>query len=134
MSEDKTEKRANTAMRFAFRVFINVGVVIFLTNYFGSFFVLGGGYQGIAVVGLTFTVLNMLIVPILNVLSLPIKFIAWMIAFILVNAAAIWLTVWFVASIGIMGVSLAIEGGIIGWIIVSVILGMGNWVVKAVVK
>lgn len=134
MSEDKTEKRANTTMRFAFRVFINVGVVIFLNSYFSSFFALSGGYQGIAIVALTFTVLNMLVVPILNVLSLPIKFIAWMIAFILVNAAAIWLTVWFVTSIGIMGVSLAIEGGIVGWIIVSVILGMGNWVVKAVVK
>lgn len=134
MSEDKTEKRANTAMKFAFRVFINVGVVIFLNSYFGSFFVLDGGYQGIAIVGLTFTVLNMLVVPILNVLSLPIKFIAWMIAFILVNAAAIWLTIWFVTSIGIMGVGLAIEGGIVGWVIVSVILGMGNWIVKAVVK
>lgn len=134
MPEDKTEKRANVAMKFAFRVFINVGIVILLKSYFSSFFVLGGGYQGIAIVGLTFTVLNMIVVPILNVLSLPIKFIAWIIAFALVNAVAIWLTVWFVESVEIMGVSLAIEGGIVGWIIVSVVLGMGNWVVKAVVK
>lgn len=134
MTEDKTEKRANAGMKLAFRVFINVAIVFFLRSYFGTFFVLQGGYQAIAIVALTFTVLNMLIVPVLHVLSLPIKMIAWIIAFILVNAAAVWLAVWFIAALSIPGVSLSIGGGIIGWILVSVIFGVGNWIVKAVVK
>jgi len=134
MPEDKTERRANAGMKLAFRVFINVAIVLFLRSYFGTFFVLQGGYQSIAIVALTFTFLNMLIVPVLHVLSLPIKMFAWIIAFILVNAAAVWLAVWFVTALSIPGVSLAIGGGIIGWIFVSVIFGVGNWMVKAVVK
>jgi len=134
MGEDKVERRANSGMKIAFRVLINVAVVFFLQNYFDSFFDLRGGYQGIAIVSLTFTVLNMLIVPVLHVLSLPIKMIAWIVAFIIVNAAAVWLTVWFITALNIPGVSLSIEGGVVGWIFVSVIFGMGNWVVKAIVK
>lgn len=134
MAEDKTERRANAGMKLAFRVFINIAIVLFLRSYFGTFFILQGGYQAIAIVALTFTVLNMLIVPVLHVLSLPIKMFAWIIAFILVNAAAVWLAVWFVTALSISGVSLSIGGGIIGWIFVSVIFGVGNWIVKAVVK
>jgi uncharacterized membrane protein YvlD (DUF360 family) len=134
MLQDKTEKRANTILKIAFRVFINVGIVWWLDRSFGDFFALDGGYQGIALVGLTFTALNMIVVPILNVISLPIKFFAWIIAFILVNAGAVWLTLWFIATLNVPGVSLAIEGGIIGWILVSVLFGVGNWLVRAVVK
>src|SRR3989344_3045778 len=134
MAEDKTEKRANAGMKLAFRVFINVAIVLFLQNYFGTFFMLAGGYQSIAITALTFTFLNMLIVPVLHVLSLPIKMIAWIIAFILVNAAAVWLAVWFITALSISGVSLSIGGGILGWIFVSAIFGVGNWMVKAVVK
>jgi len=134
MPEDKTEKRANAGMKLAFRVFINVGVVLFLHHYFDTFFVLEGGYQAIAIVALTFTVLNMIVIPILNVLSLPIKLIAWLVAFILVNAAAVYITIWFITAIAIPGVSLAIEGSFIGWILVSAVLGAGNWLVRAIVK
>ena len=134
MAEDQTEKRANSGMKLAFRVFINLAIVLFLTSYFETFFVLQGGYQAIAIAGLTFTVLNMLIVPVLHVLSFPIKLFAWLIAFVLVNAVAVWLTVWFITALAIPGVSLAIQGGVVGWILVSLVFGAGNWVVKAVVK
>lgn len=134
MAEEQSEKRATSGMKLAFRVFINVAIVLFLHASFGTFFVLQGGYQAIAIVALTFTVLNMLVVPVLHVLSLPIKMLAWIVAFILVNAAAVWLTVWFVTALSIPGISLAIGGGIVGWILVSVILGIGNWIVKAVVR
>ncbi|HLD07770.1 MAG TPA: phage holin family protein, partial [Candidatus Peribacterales bacterium] len=101
MAEDQTEKRANSGMKLAFRVFINLAIVLFLTSYFETFFVLQGGYQAIAIAGLTFTVLNMLIVPVLHVLSFPIKLFAWLIAFVLVNAVAVWLTVWFITALAI---------------------------------
>jgi putative membrane protein len=134
MAEDKTEKRASSAMKFSFRVFINLAVIYFLHTYFNSFFILTGGLQTIAIVGLTLTFLNWLVVPILRVLSLPIKFMAWAIAFLVVNAAAVWLTVSFVASLNIPGVSLTIGGGVVGWILVSMFFGAGNWMVKAIVK
>ena len=78
--------------------------------------------------------LTWIIVPILHILALPIKFFAWLIGFLLVNAVALWITVWVVTKLQIEGISLAIGGGIIGWITLSFILGFCNWVVKAVLK
>ena len=134
MSEDKSEKRATSATKISFRVFINVGIVWFLDAYFPDFFILRGGIQTIALAGLTLTFLNWIIVPVLHVLSLPIKMFAWMVAFLIVNAAALWIAIWFIDMLNISGVSISIGGGIVGWLIVSVLLGMGNWVVKAVLK
>ena len=81
-----------------------------------------------------FRSLNWLVVPLLHVLSFPIKLIAWIVAFLLVNAAAVWITVWFVSALDIAGVSLAIGEGLLGWAVSSVCLGVGNWLVRAIVK
>jgi len=134
MSDDKTEKRATHATKISFRVFINVAIIWFLDAYFPEFFILSGGIQAIAIAGLTLTFLNWLVVPILHVLSLPIKLIAWMVAFLLVNAAALWLTIGFIESLNIFGVSLEVGGGVMGWILVSAVLGVGNWLVRAILK
>jgi putative membrane protein len=131
---DKTEKRATAATKLSFRVFINVGIVWFLDAYFPEFFILQGGTQAIAIAGLILTFLNWIVVPLLHVLSLPIKMIAWMVAFLLVNAGALWLTVFLIESLDVSGVSLAIGGGAVGWVLVSVILGIGNWLVRAILK
>jgi uncharacterized membrane protein YvlD (DUF360 family) len=134
MAEDKTARRANGAMKLAFRVFINVALVLFLRSSLGAYFVLEGGAQAIAITALLFTALNMLVVPVLNVLSLPIKLFAWIVAFVLVNIAAVWIAVWIMDTLAISGVSLAIEGGVVGWFLVSATVGVGNWLVKAIVK
>ena len=57
-----------------------------------------------------------------------------MIAFLLVNAAALWITIEFIDTLEISDVSIAIGGGFIGWIVVSAMLGVGNWLVKAILK
>lgn len=131
---DKTEKRASFWLKLSFRVFINVGLVLFFNAYLPDFFILEGGYQAIAIVGLTLALLNWLVVPVLNVLSLPIKFIAWIVAFLLTNIIALWLTATFVSSLNVAGVALTIGGGVIGWLVLSVILGFSNWIIKSILK
>lgn len=121
-------------MKIAFRTFINVAAVWFLQAYFASMFVLSGGWQAIAIAGLALTVINWLVVPLLHVLSFPIKMIAWVIAFLLVNAAALWLTIWFIGALDLPGVSLSVDGGIVSWALLSVILGIANWLVKVIVR
>ena len=134
MASEPSEKKASALLKLAFRTFINVGAVWFLAVYFPAYFLLEGGLQAIAIAGLTLTALNWLVVPLLHVLSLPIKFFAWIIAFLLVNAVALWLTVWFIGALGIEGVSLAVGGGIVGWALLSLFFGIANWLVRAIVK
>jgi len=121
-------------MKILLRVVVNLGLVVFFRRTFPVFFVLVGDIKAVVLVGLILAFLNWIIVPILHVLSLPIKFFAWLVGFLLVNAVALWITVWIVTALQIEGVSLAIGGGIIGWITISMILGFCNWVLKAVLK
>ena len=134
MSSAKAEHRTSALLKIIFRIVMNVGVVFFFEQSFSSFFILTGGVKGIVLVGLTLAFLNWLVVPILHILSLPIKLFAWIIAFFLVNMGALWLAVWFVTALELSTVSLTIGGGMIGWLTLSFILGMCNWVVRAVLK
>lgn len=121
-------------LKVLFRAAVNIGLVFFLQRTFPVFFVLQGGIKAVALVGLTLTILNWIVVPILSILSLPIKLFAWIVAFFLVNAAALWLTATFIAALHIEGISLMIGGGLIGWIVLSFVLGIGNWLVRAVLR
>ena len=134
MSSDKSEKRTSAALKIIFRIVMNTGLVVFFQSSFPDFFILEGGVKAFVLTGLTLAFLNWLVVPILHVLSLPIKFFAWIVGFFIVNMAALWLTVWFITSLAIEGMSLTIGGGIIGWLVISFILGFGNWIVRAILK
>lgn len=129
-----TAQGSSTALKILFRTIINVGMVFFFQSTFPTYFVLQGGVKALVLVGLILTFLNWIVVPILHILALPIKLFAWIVAFFLVNMASLWLTVWFVTALEVEGMSLAIQGGIIGWLILSLFLGIGNWLVRAVLK
>ncbi len=129
-----SERKASAALKLLFRIVINVGMAFFFQSTFPIFFVLQGGVKALVLVGITLAFLNWIVVPVLHILSLPIKLFAWIVAFFLVNMASLWLTVWFITALKIEGMSLAIQGGIVGWLVLSFFLGVGNWLVRAVLK
>ena len=128
------EHRTHTVIRILSRLAVNTALVFFFLRVLPDFFLLQGGIKAIILVSIILTVLNWIVVPILHILSLPIKLFAWIIGFFLVNMAALWLTVWFVMTLKVPGMSLAIGGGIIGWLALSLLLGVANWLVKAILK
>ena len=134
MTSAATERHTSFILKVLFRTAVNIGLVFFLQRTFPVFFVLQGGIKAVVFVGLTLTILNWIVVPILSILSLPIKLFAWIVAFFLVNAAALWLTVTFVTGLHIEGMSLVVQGGVVGWIVLSFFLGIGNWLVRAILR
>lgn len=120
--------------RILARVAVNVGIVLLLSRIFPTFFVLQGGLKAAVSVGLIFALLNAFVVPMLRLLAFPIQLFAWIIAFFLVNAGALYLAREIVTILAIPGVSLTIQGGIVGWVTLSVVLGFSNWLLKAVVR
>lgn len=128
------EQKTSGMLKFVFRLLVNGGLVLFFQNTFPTFFLLQGGVRAIILTGFILALLNWLVVPILHVLSLPIKLFAWIIAFFLVNAASLWLAVWFMTALELEGLSLGIGGGFIGWLTLSFFLGIGNWLVRAILK
>ena len=129
-----TEKGASVGLKILIRFAVNTGLAAFFRGTFPLFFVLQGGLKPLVLVGIILTILNWLVVPVLHLLSLPIKLFAWIVAFFLVNAAALWLAAEVVNSLAVEGISLTIQGGIVGWLTLSFFLGIGNWFVKSVLK
>ena len=131
---ETSERHPSLILRIVFRVALNTGIVVFFVRTFPDFFVLEGGPKAVVFVGLVLSFLNWIVVPVLQVLSLPIKFFAWFIGFLLVNVIALWLTVQCVQALAVEGVSLTIGGGIVGWVTLSFILGFANWMVRKILK
>ena len=121
-------------IRLLVRLILNVGLVVLFLNYFSGFFLLDGGVKAIVLVGIVFTFVNWIIAPILRIISLPINFLAGIIAFVLVNVITLWFAVWFTDALAVDGISLAVDGGVVGWLILSAILGFCNWLIRIVLK
>src|SRR3989338_7682922 len=102
------EQKTNGMLKFVFRLLVNGGLVLFFQNTFPTFFLLQGGVRAIILTGFILALLNWLVVPILHVLSLPIKLFAWIIAFFLVNAVSLWVLVWVITKLQIEGMLLTI--------------------------
>lgn len=76
--------------------------------------------------------LNLLVRPVLNVISFPLFLFSGIIAIILVNVLFLWLTLQIVEGWDPARIGLAVTGGAWGWILSSLALGLGNWVMKKV--
>lgn len=120
--------------RILMRFIVNVGIVLLLSSVFPAFFVLQGGPKAAVFVGLILTFLNAFVVPVLRLLAFPIQLFAWIVAFFLVNAGALYLAREIVSILALPGVSLTIGGGAVGWISLSLLFGFSNWLVRAMVR
>ena len=72
--------------------------------------------------------------PILNLVTLPLKLFATMLAVIVVNGAFIQFIYMIILQMDPTLVQLEIFGGIWGWVVVATVLGFGNWVMKIILK
>ncbi len=121
-------------LRLALRFALNVALVWALIAFVPEAFVLGGGFAASVIVGALLTLLNILVRPLLDVATLPLKLVATLLAFILVNGIFVWLTVWIAQHMEPALVTLRIGGGLPGWLAVILVFGIGNWLMKMLLK
>lgn len=125
-----TSVPARIIIRFA----LNTGLVWLLQAKMSAAFAVTGGLHAWVVIGALLTLMNILIRPLLHLITLPLKLFATILAVIIVNAVFVQLTASIVAKMDPAVVTLAIGGGWMGWFLVAVILGTGNWLMKVIVK
>jgi putative membrane protein len=121
-------------IRILWKLVLNTAMVWALATYLSSYFLLSGGIPGILIVGVLMTILNILVRPLLNVLALPLKLFATILAIIIVNGIFVQLVYEIIRALDIPFVSLEIQGGLLGWSIVAIALGLGNWAMKVIMK
>jgi|GEM_PF-358441 len=117
-------------IRVLLHAVLNILLVWALAHWLDQYFFLVGGAAAYVLVGCVLTLLNLLVRPILDLLLLPLRLLASLLAFILANALFLWLTLALVHRMDGDVVTLTIDGGIGGWLVVAIALGIGNWVIR----
>lgn len=124
----------SSPIRFLFRFVLTTGVVWFLSTYVDQYFTLTGGLRAYLIVGLLLTIMNMIVRPMLKVLLAPFHFLFGFIATIATNLFFLWLIVTIASTFDPSIVFLNINGGIVGWIVVAVIVGVADWCIKTLLR
>jgi putative membrane protein len=121
-------------LRILLRFVLTILLVWAMAKYLDQYFFVTGGLKAWVVIAALITLMNLFVRPILNVVTLPLRFFATMLAVILVNAVFLWLTVGIVKQMDPTMVLLDIQGGIGGWLVVALVLGFANWLMKMIIK
>ena len=121
-------------LRITIKTILNITLIWVMATYLDQYFLVTGGWRAIVIVGVLITVLNIVVRPILAVLTLPLKLFATILAVIVVNGIFVYLVHLLVQRMDPTLVQLTIYGGVWGWIVVAVILGFGNWLIKEMMK
>ena len=131
-----TEESSNISppVRILIKLALNVILVFVLAKYLDDYFQMTGGIGAYIVIGSLLTLMNIIVRPILNIILLPLKLFATLLAIIIVQAIFVQLTVTIAHKMDPTIVTLEIFGGLWGWVVVAVILGLGNWLMKVLLK
>lgn len=122
------------ALRIFFQFVLTIVLLWAMNLYMGAYVAVTGGWAGLVIIGALLTLMNLFVRPLLNVITLPLKFFATVLAIILVNGGFLWLTLWITARMDSSIVTMEIRGGVMGWILVAVVLGIANAIMKEMLK
>jgi uncharacterized membrane protein YvlD (DUF360 family) len=120
--------------RLALHAILNILLVALLDRLIPESFFISGGAPAYVIVGALISLMNMVVRPVLNLIVLPLRLFATIIAIILVNAIFLWITLKITMLMDPSLVILDIGEGIGGWITASLTLGFGNWVLHLIVR
>ncbi|MBI1812305.1 phage holin family protein [Candidatus Peregrinibacteria bacterium] len=118
--------------RIIVRFVLNVLLVWGLATYLSDYVSVEGGWTAFVVIGALLTLMNAIVRPLLTLITLPLRLLATILTVVIVNGIFLWLTILIVGAMDPTVVSLQINGGIAGWIFLSLLVGLANWVMKEV--
>lgn len=128
------EPSSSLPLKITLRAALTIALVWAMATYLDQYFALTGGWRAIVIVGALLTLLNLLVRPILALVTMPLRLFAGILAVIVVNGLFVWLTQFLVLKMDPAVVRLEIFGGVWGWIVVACAIGFANWVMKEMLK
>jgi putative membrane protein len=121
----------SSPLRLFFRFILNIVLIWFLATYLDEYLAVSGGITAFIVIGALITLMNLIVRPILGLLTFPLKLFATILAIIIVNGGFLWIT-YQIVKLMEPQIGMQILGGIGGWIVLSLVLGVANWVMKEI--
>lgn len=116
-------------MRFLFQILVNA-LAIFLADYLIAGIIFVGPWYTLLIAGLVLGIINVLVKPILKVLTSPLIFISLGLFSLVINIALLWLVTVFVPELTIIGFWAYFWGALV-IAIVNTIFGTGKKIEKA---
>ena len=117
-------------MRLTAGFVLTIGMLWGMLVYLPQYVVITGGIPALIILGALLTLMNIFVLPVLGIISFPIKLLATLITIILLNLLFLWLLVTFAGRLDPRFVTLTVQGGVDGWLTVSTVLGLGHWLLK----
>jgi hypothetical protein len=112
-------------VRIVFQWVLTIALVWFLSINLEQYFLLNGGLPAYIIIGSLLTLMNLIV---------PFHFIFGMIATIMMSWLFLWITLKIANQMDPTILLFGLNGGVGGWIVVSLILGIANWLMKIIVK
>lgn len=113
---------------------VTVGVVAAMAEFLPQYIMMTRSWQAFALIGAVIFGLNLLARPVLNLLTLPLRLFISILALLIVNGVIVWLLVQVMDLIDPSIAEFEIIGGWTGWIVVVVVLGLANWLMKKLLR
>lgn len=120
--------------KIVFQWVLTVGLVWFMSIKVDQYFFLNGGLPAYIIVGSLLTLMNLIVRPFLHILFAPFHLIFGLIATILMNWLFLWLILKITDKMAPHVLQLSFNGGMGGWLIIALMLGMANWLMKMVLR
>lgn len=120
--------------KIAFQWVLTVGLVWFLSTNIDQYFFLNGGLAAYVIIGSLLTLMNLIIRPLLHIVFAPFHLIFGLIATILMNWLFLWIIIKITDQMNPALVQLTFNGGVGGWLVIAIVLGAANWVMKILLK
>lgn len=117
-------------LRLTVKAVLNIGTVWGMHTYMPSTFTVFGGLPAYVIIGSLLTLLNLFLRPILSLLTFPLHLLFSLLTTIGVNAVFLAVVYLVVIRMDPNIVVMTITGGLTGWLLVSTVLGVVNWVLK----
>lgn len=117
-------------MRLTAGFVLTIGMLWGMLVYLPQYVVITGGIPALIILGALLTLMNIFVLPVLTVISFPVKLLATLVTIILLNLLFLWLLVTFAGRLDPQFVTLSVQGGVDGWLTVSTVLGLGHWLLK----
>ncbi len=99
-----------TLFKILFLIVINAGIFWILDKIFENTFIISGGIKGYIIVAIVFGLVDTIIKPIINLITLPIRIITFGLFKFVINGLLLWILQQSIDILAITGVSLQING------------------------
>ena len=124
------ESSLSLPVRLLLRTVLTILLVWAMSQFIPEYFLVKGGPAAFVIIGCLITLMNIIVRPILHILTFPLHIIFSLLAMILTNWAFIWLTARIASTMDTTLVTLTMSGGTLGLIVCAIVLGFANLVFK----